>query len=100
MARYHLSTTHLWSEEQVTIDRRTFFHRQCQVCGRDFARSLDDGEWRAVYVGGLRCDFLNDETTRRWVSEDCPGKRLPGEGNGDRIQPGGEQASSKHRPGA
>jgi hypothetical protein len=74
MARYHLSTTHLWAEQQVTIGHRTFFHRQCQVCGRDFVRSLDDGEWRAVHVGGLKFDFLNEGTTRRWVSEDCPGR--------------------------
>ena len=100
MGRYHLSTTHLWSEQQVTIDHRTFFHRQCQICDRDFVRAVDEGEWRAVHVGGLRFAFLNEETTRRWVSEDCPGRPLPGEENHERLQPGGEvQASSKHRPG-
>ena len=97
MGRYHLSATHLWSEQQVTIDHRTFFHRQCQICDRDFVRALDEGEWRAVHVEGLRFDFLNEETTRRWVSEDCPGRPLPREENNDRIQLG-EQASSKHRP--
>jgi hypothetical protein len=99
MGRYHLSTTHLWSEQQVIIDHRTFFHRQCQICDRDFVRALDEGEWRAVHVGGLRFDFLNEETTRRWVSEDCPGHPLPGEENHGLIRAGGLQASSKHRPG-
>lgn len=98
MGRYHLLTTHLWSEQQVTIAHRTFFHRQCQICGRDFVRLLDEGEWRAVHVGGLSFDFLSDETGHRWIFEDCPGKRLPGEGNDERIQPGGVQASSKHEP--
>jgi len=78
MGRYHLSTAHLWSEQQVTIDHRTFFHRQCQICDGDFVRALGEGEWRAVHVGGLRFDFLNEETTRRWVSEDCPGRPLQG----------------------
>ena len=100
MGRYHLSTAHLWSEQQVTIDHRTFFHRQCQICDGDFVRALGEGEWRAVHVGGLRFDFLNEETTRRWVSEDCPGRPLQGEENHERVQPGGdEQAGSKQRPG-
>jgi hypothetical protein len=78
MGRYHLSTTHLWCEQQVTVDHRTFFHRQCLIRGRAFARSsLDEGEWRAVHVGVLKFDFLNEETTRHWVSEDCPGRPLP-----------------------
>lgn len=97
MARFHLSTTHLWSEQQVSINRRTFFHRQCQICDRDFARSRDDGEWRAVHVGVLSLDFLDDETTKRWVSEDCPGRPLPGEGNCERIQPGDEVHGSYKR---
>ena len=101
MGRYHLSTTHLWAEQQVSIRGRTFFHRQCQVCDRDFVRSLDDGEWRAVHVGALSLDFLDDETTQRWVSEDCPGRPLPGEANSERIKPEGEgHASSKRGTGS
>jgi hypothetical protein len=78
MGQYHLSTAHLWAEQQITIAECTFFHRQCRLCGRDFVKSLDDGEWRAVHVGVLKFDFLDEETTRRWVSEECPGRRLPG----------------------
>ena len=89
MARFHLSTTHLWSEQQVSINGRTFFHRQCAICRRDFARSWDEGEW-AVHVGVLRYDFLDDETTNRWISEDCPGRPVPGEQSSERVQPEGE----------
>jgi hypothetical protein len=67
MARYHLSTTHLWAEQQISMDRRTFLHRQCQICRRDFVRSLDEGEWRTVHVGVLKFDFLNEETSRNIV---------------------------------
>jgi hypothetical protein len=97
MARFHVSTSHRWSRRQVQIDGRTFFHRQCLVCRRDFARPSDDGEWRAVHVGVLSLDFLDDETTRRWVSEDCPGRQLPGEQNSERIQLGGEVHGSAQR---
>ena len=72
MARFHLSTTNLWSEQQVSINSRTFFHRQCQICGRGFARSLDDGEWRAVHVGALSLDFLDDEITKRYAVNALP----------------------------
>jgi hypothetical protein len=101
LARFHLSTTHLWSEQQVSINGRTFFHRQCQICDRDFARSRDDGEWRAVHIGVLSLDFLDDKTTKRWVSEDCPGRPLPEEANSARIQPRGEvHDSSKQGAGS
>jgi excisionase family DNA binding protein len=90
MARFRVSTNHRWLRRQVQIDGRTSFHRQCLVCRRDFARASDDAEWRAVHVGDLEFDLLNEETTRRWVSEDCPGRPLPGEENCRRIQPGGE----------
>src|SRR5215472_1858416 len=79
MSRYHLSTSHLWAEQQVSIKGRTFFHRRCQICERDFARSLVEGEWRAVYIGVLSLDFLDEKITQRWMSEDCPGRPLPGE---------------------
>src|SRR5215472_6843726 len=97
MSRYHLSTSHLWAEQQVSIKGRTFFHRRCQICERDFARSLVEGEWRAVYIGVLSLDFLDEKITQRWMSEDCPGRPLPGEANSERIQPPGEVHSSAQR---
>jgi hypothetical protein len=57
VGRYHLSDTHLWCEQQVTIDHRTFFHRQCQICDRDFVRALDEGEWRGVQRRGSEVRF-------------------------------------------
>jgi len=90
MGRYHLSTTHLWAEQQVSVRGRTFFQRQCQVCDRNFVRPLDDEEWRPVHTDVLSFDFLDDETTQRWVSEDCPGRPLSWEANSERINPEGE----------
>jgi hypothetical protein len=85
MSRDLLSTTHLWFEQQVSNNGRTFLHRQCKVCSRDFALASDEGEWRAVHVGLLKFDFLDDEITKRWISEDCPGCILPGEENDERM---------------
>src|SRR5262245_58633866 len=72
MARFPFSTNHGWFRRQIQIDGRPFFHRQCVVYGRDFARPTDDPEWRAVQVGILTHDFLDDETTQRWASEIAP----------------------------
>jgi hypothetical protein len=97
MAQFRVSTNHRWLRRQVQIGGRTFFHRQCLVCRRDFARASDDAEWRAVHVGVLAFDLLEEETTRRWVSEDCPGRPLPGEQNSERIPPGGSVHASDYR---
>jgi len=43
--------------------------------------------WRAVHVGLLDFDFLDQETGRRWLSEECPGQQLPEEVNDRRIEP-------------
>ena len=98
MARY-LSTTHLWSQRKVSVKGRPFFHRRCEICGRDLARALIERKWRAIHVGLLSLDFLDDETSQRWVSEDCPGRPLPGEANNERIQPRGEGHGSS-KPGS
>jgi hypothetical protein len=90
MARFPFSTNHSWLRRQVQIDGRTFIHRRCLVCRRDFARPSDEGGWRAVHVGVLSFDFLDDEITQRWVSEICPGRPLPGEQDSKHVQPGGE----------
>src|SRR5262249_30455171 len=87
MARNHLSTTHLWSEQRVSIKGRPFLHRRCQICERDFARALVEEEWQAVHVGVLSLDFLDDEATQRWGSKACPGRPLPGKKNSKRAQP-------------
>ena len=98
MAPNHLSNTHQWAKQEVSIKGRQFLHRRCQICERDFARALGEEEiWRAVHVGVLSFDFLDDEITQRWVSEDCPGRPLPGGANSERVRPRGEvHAGSKH----
>jgi hypothetical protein len=86
MARFPVSTGHHWLRQQVRIDGQTFFHRQGLLCWRDFARSSADAEWRAVHVGVLKYDFFDEEPTRLWVSQDCPGRQLLGEGNDESMQ--------------
>ena len=96
MAQDDLSTTHRWSEQKVSIKGRPFLHRRCQICERDFARLLVETKWQAVHVGVLSLDFLDDEITQRWVSQDCPGRPLLGEANSERVHSGEEgHASSK-----
>src|SRR5215469_14487444 len=59
MAPNHLSNTHQWAKQEVSIKGRQFLHRRCQICERDFARALGEEEiWRAVHVGVLSFDFL------------------------------------------
>lgn len=97
MSRFPFSTNHSWVRRPIQIDGRSFFHRQCLVCGRDFARPVDHPEWRAVQVCVLGLDFLDDETTQRWVSELCPGRRLPADENSERIQRGGGMHATSKR---
>jgi hypothetical protein len=87
MALQNLSDSHKWSRQQVRLNGVTYTHWQCLTCRRDFVRpSMDGGEWRAVHVGGLGFDYLDEDTTRRWVSEECSGRQLPGEENDARIR--------------
>ena len=97
MSRFPFSTNHSWLRRPIQIDGRSFFHRQCLVCRRNFARPTDDPEWRAVHVGPLSLDFLDAATTQRWVSEICPGRQLPGEANSEPIPPRGEMHASTQR---
>src|SRR5438270_3102056 len=79
-----ISDSHDWARREVEVGTRRFFHRQCRKCGRDFVMSADDGEdWRAVHVQLTSFVDLDDATNARWLSEECPGHRLP-EDNNDR----------------
>jgi hypothetical protein len=40
-------------------------------------------EWPAVRVGVLKFDFVDEETTPRWISDDCP---VPGEQSEQRLE--------------
>jgi hypothetical protein len=55
------------------------FQRRCTQCGRDFVIEVSSGDRSAVGVSILSFQRLDDEVTRRWLSEPCPGKRLPGD---------------------
>jgi len=76
---------HDWFRPHFTLDNHTFVHRHCQTCGRDFAMDVDEKVWRAVHVGRCCLDALSDETTQRRILEDCPGRKLQGEENDERI---------------
>ena len=89
MARSYLPKSHRWSRRQVSIDGRIFFHRHCEACLRDFVMTQQDGIWRAVHLGALQFDFLDDETNRRWTTEECSGHPLHGEANSERIERSG-----------
>jgi hypothetical protein len=46
-------------------------------CGRDIVTVLSSGSRHAVHVS-ISCFYrLDDEVTERWLTEPCPGKRLP-----------------------
>ena len=85
MSEINLLRSHKWIQNQIRIGDRIFFHRQCQVCGRDLAMLVDEGEWRAVHIGAIDFDFLDDETTKRWNWEECPGIELPQDANHQRM---------------
>lgn len=72
----HLADSHDWHRRNVVVNGNPVFHRQCRTCRRDFVMAADAGCWRAVHIGLLRFDFLDEETNRRWVSEDCPGWQI------------------------
>ena len=81
------SSNHHWIRRKVEVEGKSVFHRQCVACRRDFIMDADARCWRAVHVGLLGFDFLDDETTRRWLSQECPGRQLPDEINDRRIPP-------------
>ena len=81
MRSSHASYYHHWVRRKVQIEGKTVFHRQCIACRRDFVFDSDVRCWRAVHVGLLGFDFLDEEISRRWLSEECPGHELPEEIN-------------------
>jgi hypothetical protein len=52
-------------------------HHHCGRCGRDIVTVLESGALYAVYASTFCFQRLDDEVTQRWMSEPCPGKRLP-----------------------
>ncbi len=69
--------SHHWISREVEVEGEMLSHQQCAACRRDFVWDGDAGRWRAVHIALLRFDFLDEETSRRWGSEECPGRQLP-----------------------
>src|SRR5262249_32281210 len=78
---------HNWLQRVVRVRDQTFLHRRCTICHRDLATSVETGRWQAVHVGIFQFDFLDAQTTERWISEECPGQPLPTEANELRMYP-------------
>lgn len=83
MARVHLP--HHWAHRRVEVKGKTIFHRQCITCRRDFVWDSNGAGWRAVHVGLLDFNFLDEKSSQGWLSEDCPGRELPEEINDRRV---------------
>jgi hypothetical protein len=80
METRHPLRTHVWADgdipRQTTQDGQIIFHHSCVRCGRDFMQPIDGTGWQAANVGIVRIEPLADEVTKRWVSEECPGRLL------------------------
>jgi len=76
---------HLWNMRELRLGEETFLHRQCLRCRRDLVLRQGSSEWRAVHVCAFRFDCLDDQTTLRWRTDDCPGETLTGEVNRERM---------------
>jgi hypothetical protein len=81
MPSVDLANSHQWVRRRVSVNGKLFYHRQCSVCRRDFVMAADTGYWKSAHIGLLGFDFLNEETDRSWLSEECPGRPLAAEIN-------------------
>ena len=68
---------HLWRVRELRVDEETYLHRHCLHCQRDLILHRRSTEWKAAHLGAFRFDYLDEETSLRWLIEDCPGKALP-----------------------
>ena len=72
---------HRWfqpSPRRLELERGdSVFQRRCTRCARDFLVDRSSGLRYAVYIAAFSFHQLEDEVTQRWLSERCPGKRLP-----------------------
>ena len=76
---------HLWNVRELRLGEETYLHRKCLRCQRDLVLQWGSSEWRAVHVCAFRFDYLDEQTSSQWRTDDCPGKTLPGEANRDRT---------------
>src|SRR5437762_1911296 len=74
MEQDNFLASHDGYRREVKLSGQTYIHLHCKRCGRDFVKLAEVAEWRAVHIGIFRFDFLDELTTRRWVSEECAGE--------------------------
>jgi hypothetical protein len=86
MASIDFNGGHEWTIRDLIVSDVRYFHRQCRKCRRDLAMTVEENCWHAVHVGLLQFDYLNEETTTRWIAEQCPGYPLPDEANEIRLR--------------
>ena len=93
MSKYSLNVIlddHQWLERREPHFKletgEAVVHHQCLRCGRDVATGLASGRRHAVYVSVLFFYRFNDEVTKRWLNEPCPGKRLPKDDEDRNVQ--------------
>jgi len=85
MEQDNFLASHDGYRREVKLSGQTYLHLHCKRCGRDFAKLAEVPEWRAVHIGIFRFDFLDELTTRRWLSEECTGQPRPAEMNDLRL---------------
>ena len=76
---------HMWRVRELRLGEETYLHRHCLNCQRDLVLHRSTTAWKAVHLGAFRFDYLDEETSLRWLTEDCPGETLAGEANRDRV---------------
>jgi hypothetical protein len=74
------ASAHQWHERRephLKLESgETVVQHHCDRCGRDIVTVLSSGVRHAVCSSVLCFYRLDDEVTRRWLSEHCPGERL------------------------
>ena len=70
---------HQWlsSPRRLAIEPgNAVLQHHCVRCGRDFVTDRSSNSTYAVFVSAISFDQLEDEVTKRWLSEPCPGRRV------------------------
>ena len=71
--------THQWlaKPRHLAIEpSNAVLHNYCVRCGRDFVTDPSSNSSYAVFVSAISFDQLEDEVTKRWLDEPCPGRRV------------------------
>jgi hypothetical protein len=82
----NLGSGHDWRERKVWLSGKLFLHLKCHTCRRGFVASQQEPRWRAVHVGLIQFEFLDDEITEQWMSEKCPGEVLRHDGKSPKVR--------------